>query len=265
MDTLLKMPQKNKLVWLFSGTSDGNQIAKDLISKNFIIKVFVASEYGMSVASKIIPETVIEVGRLSEKEIFDRGKNEAPNQIIDATHPFALEISKNLINFCKQSQTPYIRYERPEEAVEGENIFYVDNVQAAADKAKDIGGIILLTLGSKNIEPFLEESLRERIFVRMLPDPQLIQQLLSKGIAPDRIIAIQGPFSVAINQAMMNDRSVDCLVTKSSGKEGGVPEKIAAARELGCSVIIVKRPEINYPLLFTSKEELESYVGQFDC
>ena len=66
------MAQKNKLVWLFSGTSDGNQIAKDLISENFRIKVFVASQYGMSVASKVLPENVIEIGRLTEKEIFKR-------------------------------------------------------------------------------------------------------------------------------------------------------------------------------------------------
>jgi precorrin-3B C17-methyltransferase len=259
---LLKMAQKNKLVWLFSGTSDGNQIAKDLISENFRIKVFVASQYGMSVASKVLPENVIEIGRLTEKEIFKRGQIENPHQVIDATHPFALEISRNLMSFCKENGTPYIRYERPEEEFVGENIYYVESIQAAADKARTLGENILLTLGSKNIDPFLGEGLKERVFIRMLPDPQLIQQLLSKGVAPDRIIAIQGPFSIAFNHAMIDDRGIDCLVTKSSGKEGGVPEKIAAAEKNGCSVIIVKRPEIDYPLLFNNRDDLKKHVTQ---
>lgn len=256
------MPKNNKIIWLFSGTSDGNQIAKNLISENFRLKVFVASQYGKSIAEKTIPQNIVEMGRLTKDDIFEYGQIEAPEQIIDATHPFAVEISKNLMNYCKTCQTSYIRYERPEEIESGDNIHIVENVETAAEKARTLGKRILLTLGSKNIEPFLGCDLIGKIFIRMLPDPVLLQQLLSKGIAPDRIIAIQGPFSTAFNQAILNDRSIGCLVTKSSGKEGGVPEKIAAAKQLGCSVVIIKRPAMNYPVLFTEEDELFKYVAK---
>ncbi len=249
------------MLWLFSGTSDGNKIAQDLISQKCHLKVFVATQYGRKVAAETLPQQVIETGRMNESEIFQRAELEAPEKVIDATHPFALEISKNLMEFCQARQIPYIRYERPEEPMDGENIHIVNDMEQASEKAKIMGKHILLTVGSKNIEPFLGENFQGRIYIRMLPDPPLIQHLLSKGVPPDRIIAIQGPFSISMNRAMMVDFSIDCLVTKSSGKEGGVPQKIAAAKELGISVIVIKRPEIKYPLLFSDRDEVVKHIN----
>ena len=252
---------QNKLLWLFSGTSDGNKIAQELISGNHRLKVFVATQYGRKVAAETLQEEVLEMGRMNESEIFERAELETPEKVVDATHPFALEISKNLMNFCRTCKIPYIRYERPEEPITGENIYFVNDIKQAAEKAKTLGKQILLTLGSKNIEPFLGKDFQGRIHIRMLPDPQLIDQLLSKGVPPDRIIAIQGPFSISMNQAMMAEYSIDCLITKSSGKEGGVPQKIAAAKELGVSVIVIKRPDMNYPVSFCDKDEVIKYIN----
>ena len=138
--------------------------------------------------------------------------------------------------------------------------YYVENIKQAAEKAKTIGRQILLTLGSKNIDPFLCEEFLERIFIRMLPDPQLIQDLLSKGVSPDRIIAIQGPFSISLNKALMVDRSIDCLITKSSGKEGGIKDKVTAAQELDISVIVIKRPEMDYPVSFSDQNKMTDNI-----
>ena len=254
------MTPKNKLLWLFSGTSDGNQIAKDLIAKNCFLKVFVATPYGKNVAVKTLPLELIHTGRLTVDDIFEIGRIDTPEKVIDATHPFAMEISKNLMEFCQIREVPYIRYERPEESIEGNNVYFVENIRQAADKAKKIGRQIFLTLGSKNIDPFLCEELLERIYIRMLPDPQLIQDLLFKGVSPDRIIAIQGPFSIALNKALMVDGSIDCLITKSSGKEGGIKDKVTAAQELDISVIVIKRPEMNYPVLFSDQNKMTSNI-----
>jgi cobalt-factor III methyltransferase len=251
----------NKLLWLFSGTSDGNNIAEDLFSRNNRLKVFVATQYGKKVAEETLPAQVIETGRMDEGAISERTKSDSPSLVIDATHPYALEISKNLMSACRTRQIPYIRYERPEESIAGDNIHSVNDIGQAAEIAKTLGKQILLTLGSKNIEPFLGDDFQGRIYIRMLPDPQLIEHLLSKGVAPDRIIAIQGPFSISMNRAMMENYSIDCLITKSSGKEGGVPQKIAAANVLGVPVIVIKRPELNYPISFSDKSKLIEYIN----
>ena len=253
------------MLWLFSGTSDGNKIAQEKKKKNYPLKVFVASQYGKTVAAEILPQNIIEAGRMNEDEIFAKGEQETPHKVIDATHPFALEISKNLMRYCQKQDIPYIRYERPEETVTGEYIHYVNDVGKAAEKAESLGKRILLTLGSKNIEDFLCDELRGRVYIRMLPDPQLIEDLLSKDISPDRIIAIQGPFSISMNHAMMKDYSIDCLVTKSSGKEGGVPQKVEAAKQLGIPVIIIKRPELTYPNLFHNGEDVVNFVNNSQC
>ena len=255
------MKQNNKLLWLFSGTSDGNEIAQDLVSQKCRLKVFVATQYGRKIAAESLPPQIVEAGRLNENELNTRADLEPPSQVIDATHPYALEISNNLMRFCDTRKIPYVRYERPEEQISGENIFFVDDIEQAAEKTRTLGKQILLTLGSKNIEPFLVEEFCGRIFIRMLPDPQLIDHLLSKGVPPARIIAIQGPFSVSMNQAMIEEYSIDCLITKSSGKEGGVPQKISAAKELGVSVIVIKRPDMNYPVSFCDKDEVIKYIN----
>ena len=65
------MSPKNKLLWLFSGTSDGNQIAKDLIAKNCVLKVFVATPYGRNVAVQTLPLELIHTGRLTVDDIFE--------------------------------------------------------------------------------------------------------------------------------------------------------------------------------------------------
>jgi precorrin-6x reductase len=256
------MTPNNKPLWLFAGTSDGNNIARLLIENNCYLKLFVATPYGKNVAAEMLPQEIIETGRMNKSEIIEHAKMEAPSQVVDATHPFAQEISKNLMEFCRTQKIPYTRYERPEEALVGGNIQFVDSIEQAAQKAETLGQKILLTLGSKNIEPFLCDAFNRRIYIRMLPDPQLIEHILSKGVSPDRIIAIQGPFSIAMNRAMMEHYSIDCLITKSSGKEGGVPQKIAAANELGIPVIVVKRPDMSYPVLFNDANELINHINK---
>jgi len=61
-----------------------------------------------------------------------------------------------------------------------------------------------------------------KIYIRILSDLKLIQQLLSKGVPPDRIISIQNPCSISLNRAMIQYRDVSCLIPKSSVKEEGL-------------------------------------------
>lgn len=255
------MNQTNKLVWLFSGTSDGNQIAQESINRGYDTKVFVASMFGKQVASEKIPVDAIFVGRLSKQNLLDRCKLERPDFVLDATHPYAVEISHNLMEFCFEKGVPYVRYERPEEIIEAENIYIVDTMQAAAECSMRLGKRLLLTTGSKNIDPFVLPYIDCEIFVRMLPDPDLICQVLEKGISPKNIIAMRGPFSLALNLAILDSFKIDCLITKSSGKEGGYVEKVLAAREAGIPVVVIKRPLMNYPSVFQTKDKLFRFLN----
>ena len=255
------MTARNKLVWLFSGTSDGNLLGTKLVAKGFQLKIFVATEYGKQTALEQFSDESIHVGRLDEQQLHSKRNVDDPKWILDATHPFAAEISKNLINVCTKSDVPYIRFERSNEIPKEQNIYLAKNFEEAAKKAQQFGNRWLLTTGSKNLDPFLNKKNKAEIFLRMLPDPDLLKVVLGKGIPRDNIIAMQGPFSVEINTSLIENWKINCMITKASGAEGGLMRKIEAARSTGIPIIVIERPAISYPFVFHKMDPLLKYLG----
>ena len=102
---------------------------------------------------------------------------------------------------------------------------------------------------------------KKDIYVRILPVPEHIEQCVKMGVKSSNILALQGPFSLELNKAFFRQYNIDIVITKDSGSAGGVPEKIQAAKEIGISVVIIKRREIDYPVKCSSKEEIYSVLG----
>ncbi len=255
-------PNSKNLIWLFSGTSDGNAIGLRLIEEGYFIKLFVASDYGKDVALKSFSADVIHTGRLNREQLFQKEKIDQPQIVLDATHPFAVEISANLIELCNQTSASYIRFERPNDLPSDKNIHVVGNYQEAARKANELGNRILLTTGSKEIDHFLNARIEGELFLRMLPHPELLQKVKTKGMNPKNIVAMQGPFSVETNKNLIERWRIDCLVTKASGKEGGLLDKIEAARICGIPIVIIDRPHIDYPVVFNGVDPLLHYLRE---
>jgi precorrin-6A/cobalt-precorrin-6A reductase len=67
---------------------------------------------------------------------------------------------------------------------------------------------------------------------------------------------MQDPFSLDTNKSLIERWQIDCLITKASGKEGGLQEKIKAARSCNISVVIIDRPHIDYHLVFNEVDPL---------
>ena len=82
------------------------------------------------------------------------------------------------------------------------------------------------------------------MFPRVLPLAESLEQCRAAGIPAGSVIAIQGPFSRELNLALMEQFSISVLVTKDGGKAGGMPEKLAAARERGARVVAIRRPTL---------------------
>jgi len=255
-------PSARNLHWLFSGTSDGNAIGLKLIDEGYSIKLFVATDYGKEVALKSFPASVIHTGRLNREQLFQKEKEDNPKTVIDATHPFAVEISANLIELCKQTSANYARFERPNDLPSDKDIHIVADYEEAARKADQLGKRILLTTGSKEIDTFLNARMDGELFLRMLPSQNLLKEVLAKGMSKENIVAIQGPFSVETNKNLIERWRIDCLVTKASGKEGGLPEKIETARICNIPVVIIDRPHIDYPVFFDEVGPLLHYLQE---
>jgi precorrin-6x reductase len=255
-------PASRNLVWLFSGTSDGNAIGLKLINSGYSIKLFVATDYGKEVALKSFPADTIHTGRLDREQLLQKEKEDRPKTVIDATHPFAAEISANLIELCKRTSANYVRFERPNDLPSDKDIHIVANYEEAARKADQLGRRILLTTGSKEIDTFFKADIRGELFLRMLPSPKLLQEVLAKGMHQKNIVAMQGPFSLDTNQSLIERWQIDCLVTKASGKEGGLLEKIEAARICDIPVVVIDRPKMDYPVVFNEVDSLLDYLQE---
>ncbi len=101
----------------------------------------------------------------------------------------------------------------------------------------------------------------KEIYVRILPVPDHIERCINMGIKQSNILALQGPFSMELNMAIINQYKIDIVVTKDSGKTGGVPEKIQAAGTAGADIVVIRRQEIDYPVKCSSIGEVFSMLG----
>ena len=112
-----------------------------------------------------------------------------------------------------------------------------------AELLAGLPGDILLTTGTKDIAIWCAQpGLRKRIWVRCLPNEASVQAARQAGIPPERIVGAMGPFSLEDNVALIRRSGVRTLVTKASGTTGGFWEKVQAARETNCALVVIGRP-----------------------
>ena len=102
---------------------------------------------------------------------------------------------------------------------------------------------VLLTTGSNNLSPYVEQATRTGLLLvaRVLPREDSISACLRAGLPRERIITGKGPFTVEANREHIRRFNIGVLVTKDSGAAGGVPEKLRAARLESCQVVVVQR------------------------
>jgi precorrin-6x reductase len=236
-------------IWVFAGTADGNLLAAELSTGGYRVIVSTASDYGAELASVALPSVEVRSGRLGAAARRSQLKASGAVAIVDATHPFATGISDQLIELAVELNTPYIRYERPA-AVLPAFARQAPDMASAARLGIEIGQRIFLATGIKDLDRFLTQQGAEQRewFLRITPDTGSLELALNAGIPRSHICAMQGPFSTDFNIALWSDWKVDCVVTKESGETGGFSFKAEAASKLGIPFIVVKRPQLSYPV-----------------
>lgn len=239
-------PAKNKSAILFGGTTEGRILYGVLKKKAYITDTYVATDYGAALINK--DDESIHVGRLNEEAMKKLFQEKKPDFIIDATHPFADVVTKNISTAAVENGIKYYRIERDDTDSSFKNINVVETYEEAAIAASDIEGNILLTTGSMHLKEFTSiHDYKERLFVRALPTLESFDRCRLYGIPEDHMVLIQGPFSVEFNQILMRDLHINVLVTKNSGAVGGAPEKVEAANNLDIPVVMIGRPEEYLP------------------
>ncbi len=257
------------MIWIAAGTEEGRRIAKALVEKNREVMVSVTTEYGGSLLQKefqnIGTNRRVIIDRTLDYEEMQKILQEFPiKKIVDATHPYADMVSKNLTALALENSITYLRYERPsikdflqDEGIEqASKILWVKDTQAAIEVLQKREGRVLLTTGSKTLGDYLKTLEVSRIYARVLPVPKVMEKCKALGLPPGQILGMQGPFSIEFNKSTLIEYNIESVITKDSGLTGGVQEKILGALEAKVGIIIIERPNVAYPQVFSDIEVL---------
>ncbi|MBR5637765.1 MAG: precorrin-6A reductase [Pseudobutyrivibrio sp.] len=233
-----------KKVIIFGGTTEGRKLAEALEAVDVLCIYCVATEYGKEPVTES-SHIKIHAGRMDADGMLKLYECEQPDAIVDATHPFAEIVKKEIEDsLFKYKPIPFYRLAREEEQIDYSNCTFFDTVEDCAKALINTSGNIFLTTGSKELPKFCQyDELKERIIARIIPNDESLEICKKQGLKGNQIIAMQGPFSKGMNIACLREYNASICVLKESGKSGGEASRIEAANACGTKCFVIKRPE----------------------
>ena len=247
------------MIFLAAGTADGRALAQELLAAGYQVAASVTSRYGAELLAACDGKLVINEEPLDEAALIRYAASHDVQVIVDASHPYAVNVSKNAMMAAKKLGIPYLRYERSLTELSGE-IHIVHSYEEAASQSSALGRRIFLTTGSHNLKAFTTApALADAVLIaRVLPTAEVLALCEALGLTPAQIVALQG----ALNRELFRRYQAEVIVTKNSGQVGGTDTKLAAAKELGLPVVLIDRPQIAYPHLAHTYGEVLSFLKQ---
>jgi precorrin-6A/cobalt-precorrin-6A reductase len=163
-------------------------------------------------------------------------KTEAISHVIDATHPFAAQMSRNAVDACAEAAVPLVALERePWQAGEGDRWTHVPDLAAAVEALGEAPRRVFLAIGRQNLGAFA--SAPQHHYLLRLVDPPTEALPLPHAEA----VIARGPFDVAGDRALLESHGIGVIVAKNAGG-AGAEAKLIAARELALPVVLIDRP-----------------------
>lgn len=240
---------------IFAGATEGRELVELLAGQPVAVTACVATEYGEALLAPR-EDLVVSAGRLTEEEMAALLDREHFDCVVDATHPYAVQVTENIVSACEATGTEYLRLLRGGNTAPGDAVF-VEDTEAAVEFLRHTEGNILLTTGSKELGRYAAlPDFARRVYARVLPMQASLEACEKAGLAPAHILAMLGPFSREMNAAMLRMTGARWLATKEGGDTGGFQEKVDAARETGASLLVVGRPPQREGLDFAGMADL---------
>ena len=245
-----------KKVLVFAGTTEGRELAELLADSNIKCSVCVATDYALELMND--KRLDVNCGRLTEEEMEVLMRDGKFDVVVDATHPYAQIVSQNVRQAADKESISLIRLRRSTESAEEGFVSFKTHEECSAWLSFQTGNI-LLTTGSKDLGSYAKnETIKNHLFVRVLPGEESIRLCTANGITGRQIIAMQGPFSAQMNECILREYSIDWMVTKISGHAGGFEEKVEAAKKAGVGVCAILPPSENVCQTEISGDERKS-------
>ncbi|MHB8836333.1 MAG: precorrin-6A reductase [Candidatus Methylomirabilia bacterium] len=230
------------MILLLGGTSEAATISAALAAAGIRVLVSTATDLASSVSESALVS--VRTGVLDEAGLHALIVAAGARAVVDATHPYAAAVTENACAAAARAGVPCLRYLRPPAAGAQIGVTAVGDHEEAARVAFSRRRPVLLTIGTRHLAPYLREARRTSVPVaaRVLPAPASLKACADAGLPAEQIIPARGPFSVMQNVEVIGRFGSGVLVTKDGGAEGGVPEKLEAARREACSVVLITRP-----------------------
>lgn len=245
-----------KKVLVFAGTTEGRELAELLADSNIKCSVCVATDYALELMND--KRLDVHCGRLTEEEMEVLMRDGKFDVVVDATHPYAQIVSQNVRQAADKESISLICLRRSTESAEEGFVSFKTHEECSAWLSFQTGNI-LLTTGSKDLGSYAKnETIKNHLFVRVLPGEESIRLCTANGITGRQIIAMQGPFSAQMNECILREYSIDWMVTKISGHAGGFEEKVEAAKKAGVGVCAILPPSENVCQTEISGDERKS-------
>ena len=226
---------------VFAGTKMGRQYVQQLLKCGEKVIVSTATEYGASLYEPH-ENLIINNKKMNYEEMIAFIQDKNIDEIIDTTHPYAVQVTENMIKCAKNLKIPYRVIER-DSFIEKKGInglILAHSYEEACNLLIEKEGNILLAIGSNNVQAF-QKIPKNRIYIRVLPTSKVLEKCETLGFTPKNIIAMQGPFSYEMNRIIIQEHAIKYMVTKDSGTSGGVEEKIQSALDMGVEVVMIPR------------------------
>lgn len=237
---------------ILGGTSDANRLA-DAAARLGLDAIYSYAGRTEAPVAQALP--IRSGGFGGASGLADYIKKERITHVIDATHPFAAEMSRNAVAACAATGTALIALERaPWERMPDDNWIEVANVAAAAGALPDRRAHVFLAIGRQHLAPFAAKP-QHAYTLRFVDAPDGALPL------PDAsVIVSRGPFTLAGDLDLLRSRGIEWIVARNSGGTGA-RAKIDAARQLGLPVVMIARPDLPERPRVERVEDVLAFLG----
>ncbi|ETX28039.1 cobalt-precorrin-6A reductase [Roseivivax isoporae] len=158
--------------------------------------------------------------------------------VVDATHPFAAQMSANAVAGCAAAGVPLVALTRPPwQPVPGDDWIRVSDIAGAVAALAGPARRVLLAVGRMHLQEFAPNP--QHFYLLRLVDPPAMPPPFPRVHA----VVDRGPFAEEADRALLTEHRIDLVVSKNAGGSGAYA-KIAAARALGLRVIMIDRPDL---------------------
>jgi len=238
-------------VLLLGGTTEASRLAQALAQAGVNAVFSYAGRTDAPIAQPL-PTRVGGFGGVAGLQAFLQ--DQRISHVVDATHPFAAQMSSNAVQACAPAGVPLLALERPAwQAQSGDVWTHVADIAAAVQALPAEPARVFLAIGKQNLEPFL--ACAQHWYLLRLVDP-----VLNLPAARGHVVLDRGPFTLPGDRALLQAHGIMHIVAKNSGG-AGAEAKLVAARELGLPVILIDRPHIPSRLTVGSVPEVLHWLG----